>query len=179
MAYYEKKNSDLRLKLMSQLVVENHPIYSESPFREVVLERPADFNMEHLVEQMMALNSNNAYVFVDGVHHDNSDMSDTKTGTLHANSKQSIAEISNVRSSFGVLKSGAIRAVVLNPILNKFHFLFIPTDAINKLMHTKKGTPTKSRSIWLSYNKKKNMFTKLEKYGIVEFQTFKELAMEI
>ena len=179
MAYYDKKNDDLRLELMAQLVVENHPIYSESPFREVVLERPADFNMEHLVEQMMALNSNGVYTFVDGVHHDNSDMSDTKTGTLHANGKMSSAEISNVRSSFGVLKTGAIRAVILNPILNKFHFLFIPPDAISKLMHTKKGTPTKSRSIWLRYSKKKNVFTKLEKYGITEFETFKELAMEI
>jgi hypothetical protein len=46
-------------------------------------------------------------------------------------------------------------------------------------MHTKRGTPTKDPSMWIQYNKKKNQFTKLETYGIIEFQTFKELAMKV
>ena len=179
MTYYAKKNTDLRMDLMTELVLENHPIYSKSPFREAIIERPADFNMTHLVEQMMACNSNDAYIFIDEIHHDNSDMSDTKTGTLHVSENFCSAEISSVRSKSGVLKTGAIRAVILNPILNKFHFLYIPSDAIHKKMHTKRGTPTKSASMWIKYNKKKNQFTKLETYGIIEFQTFKELAMKV
>ena len=177
MTYYAKRNTDLRLELMTELVLENHPIYSKSPFREAIIERPADFSMTHLVEQMMAMNSNSAYTFIDEIHRDNSDNSETKTGTLHIS--KSSAEISSVRSKFGKLKIGAIRAVILNPILNKLHFLYIPLDAVNKKMHTRKGTPTKSSSMWIQYNMKKNQFTKLENYGIIEFQTFKELAMKV
>ena len=177
--YYEKRNTDLKLKLYANLIVTYHPIYSKSPFKEAILERPGDFNIEHLVEQSFELNSEGQYKFIDGTHMDYDDESDAKTGTLHINGKTSSAEITSVKSKDGVLKKGAIRAIVLNPILEKLHFLFIPTDAVNKIMHTKNGKLKTTNSIWLRYNKKINEFTTLKKYGIIECNSFKELAMEI
>jgi trehalose-6-phosphate synthase len=178
MAYYDRVNTELKQKLYAQLVIENHPIYGSSPFKEAILERPADFNLEHLVEQMMAANSGGLYEFNDGIHEDFTDESECKTGTLHTNGSMASAEITNVRSQDGVLKRGAIRAVILNPMLEKLHFLFIPKEAVQKCMHTRKGTPTVSRSLWLRYNKVKKQFTTLEKYGIIEHSNFRDLAME-
>lgn len=175
--YYDKVNTDLKLKLYAELVVENHPVYSQSPFKEAILERPGDFNIEHLVEQMFEFNCDGQYKFIDGTHEDFTDSSDSKTGSLHANGQMSSAELSSVRSNDGVLKRGAIRAVILNPILKKLHFIFIPKESVYELMHTN-GKPKASRSIWLRYNKKKNEFTTLKKYGIIECNSFKELAME-
>lgn len=178
MAYYDRVNTELKQKLYAQLIVDNHPIYGKSPFKEAITERPADFNLEHLVEQMMALNSEGAYQFNDGIHEDFTDESECKTSTLHANGTSAAAEITNVRSHDGVLKRGGLRVVVLNPVLEKLHFMFIPKEAVVKCMHTKNGKPKASRSLWLRYNKAKKQFTTLEKYGIMEHSNFKDLAME-
>ncbi len=174
MCYYPKTNSDLKKKLYVELLLEYHPIYSTSPNRENLMERPGDYNIEHLVEQLFEYNCEGQYKFTDGIHEDFSDESECKTGTLHANGQASSAEITNVRSPAGILKKGSIRAVILNPILKKLHFFFIPKTATEKLISNR----TTGKSMWLHYNKKKNEFTTLDKYGIIEFNTIKELAME-
>ena len=178
MAYYEKVNTNLKLKLMADCVVENHPVYKESPFREAVLQRPADFNLEHLIEQSFALCSNGLYEFNDGIHEDFTDESESKTGTLHLSAKSSSAELSSVRSHDGVLKKGAIRAVVVNPDLEKLHYFFIPKDVVKTMMTTKEGKPKVNRSLWIRYNTKKKLFTSVEKYGIIEHNNLKDVAME-
>tara|TARA_Y100000022_G_C13055467_1_gene286376 strand:+ start:33 stop:587 length:555 start_codon:yes stop_codon:yes gene_type:complete len=177
--YYKKQNTDLKLELYSKLIVECHPIYSKSPFKEALLERPADFNIEHLVEQAFEYNCEGRYKFNDGIHEDYDDGSDAKTGTLHINGQASKAEISSVKSKDGTLKNGSIRAIVLNPILKKLHFIFVPKDSLYKAMHTKNGKLKVSNSLWIRYNKRKNEFTTLKNYGIIECNSFKELAMEI
>lgn len=177
--YYEKRNTDLKLELYSKLIIEYHPVYSKSPYKEILLERPADFNIEHLVEQAFEYNSEGQYKFIDGTHMDYDDESDAKTGTLHANGTSSKAEITSVKSKDGILKKGSIRAIILNPILEKLHFIFIPKDSVYKAMHTKNGKLKTSNSLWIQYNKKKNEFTTLKEYGIIECNSFKELAMEI
>ena len=127
-----------------------------------------------IVEEMFELNCDGQYKFNDGIHEDFTDKSEAKTGTLHANGQSSTAEITNVRSANGVLKHGAIRCVMLNPRLKKLHFLFIPQASLRMIMANRK----KTKSAMLRYNKKKEQFTTLEKYGIIELDSFKELAME-
>lgn len=176
MAYYEKVNTDLKLKLLAECVVENHPVYKESPFREAVLQRPADFNLEHLIEQSFALCSDGLYEFNDGIHEDFTDESECKTGTLHLSANA--AEITNVRSKDGVLKKGAIRAVVVNPDLEKLHYFFIPKAVVENMMTTKEGKPKVNPSLWIRYSSKKKLFTSVEKYGIIEHNNLKDVAME-
>lgn len=177
MAYYEKVNTDLKLKLLAECVVENHPVYKESPFREAVLQRPADFNLEHLIEQSFALCSDGLYEFNDGIHEDYTDESECKTGTLHLKSSNA-AEITNVRSKDGVLKKGAIRAVVVNPDLEKLHYFFIPKAVVKTMMTTKEGKPKVNSSLLIRYSPKKKLFTSVEKYGIIEHNNLKDVAME-
>ena len=173
--YYEKVNTDLRLKLYTVLILENHPDFAKgTPFRQALIKSPGRFNIEFLVEEMFELNCDGQYKFNDGIHEDFTDESEAKTGTLHANGQTSVAEITNVRSANGVLKHGAIRCVMLNPRLKKLHFLFIPQASLKMIMANRK----KTKSAMLRYNKKKEQFTTLEKYGIIELDSFKELAME-
>ena len=177
--FFKKVNTDLKLELYTKLIRQNHPDFGDGSINErALLNAPRRFNIEYLVEEMFELNCDGQYQFIDGAHLDFTDESDSKTGTLHANGQSSIAEITNCKDKYGTLKKGAIRAVVLNPILKKLHFFFIPKQAVYDLLHTKAGTMKKVNSIRLRYSKNKNQFTTLKKYGIIEFETFKELAME-
>jgi len=181
MAYYNKINCDLRTRLFTDLIVQNHPNFQlGSSLYDSLMENPAYFNFTHIIEDMMAVLSEGQYEFTNGIHEDYSDSSECKTGTLHISeaSNFSSAELTNVRSQDGTLKKGAIRAVVLNPILEKFHFFFIPKDSVYRMMHTQYGDPKASRSLWLQYNMKRNVFSTVDKYDFVEYNTFKELAME-
>ena len=181
MTYYAKVNTDIRRALFTELILENHPAFYEGSSLSLSLKsNPAFFNMEHIIESMMAECSNGQYEFNDGIHQDYTDESDCKTGTLYANkgSSTTAAEISNVRSNDGVLKKGAIRAVIINPILKRNHFFFIPKTVVEILMTKKTGEQKKNRSICLRYDKISNKFSTIDKYGIIEYDTFKELAME-
>ena len=89
-----------------------------------------------------------------------------------------MAELSSVRSHDGVLKKGAIRAVVVNPDTEKLHYFFIPKDVVKTMMTTKEGKQKVNRSLWIRYNTKKKLFTSVEKYCIIEHNNLKDVAME-
>jgi len=180
MAYYGRINCDLRTRLYAELILENHPKFAEgTPLHESMIENPNFFNMEHIVEDMLAECSDEQYEFNNGIHEDFTDSSEAKTGTLYVKGNTSTAEITSVRSKFGVLKNGAIRCVVLNPVLEKLHFIFVPKASVIKMMHTADGYPKSNTSLWLRYDKKLNTFRiPVDKYGCIEYNSFKELAME-
>ena len=46
------------------------------------------------------------------------------------------------------------------------------------MMTTKEGKPKVNRSLWIRYNSKKKLFTSVEKYGIIEHNNLKDVAME-
>jgi len=180
MAYYDRINCDVRTRLYVELILENHPKFAEgTALRESLMDNPNFFNIEHLVEDMLAECSEGQYEFNDGIHEDFTDGSEAKTGTLYVKGNTSTAEITSVRSKFGVLKKGAIRCVVLNPILEKLHFILVPQASVIKMMHTAQGKPKSNPSLWLRYDKKLNTFRiPIDKYGCVEYNSFKELAMQ-
>ena len=178
--YFKKVNCEIRTKLLVELIVNNHPDFAEgSILYNSIINNPKFFDLTHLVEDMMAKNSGNQYIFTDEAHQDFDDGSECKTGTLYINQKMSKAEITNVKTKSGVLKKGAIRAVVLNPKLEKLHFVFIPKKSLKDIMTNAYGETKVSSSAFLSYTLKEDSFSKFfKKYGIIEFDTFKELAME-
>jgi hypothetical protein len=109
MAYYDKVNTDLRLKLFTQLIIENHPSFCEgSSLRAALLETPSFFNIEHIVETMLEACCDGQYKFNNGTHEDFTDGSDSKTGTLYTKGDASTAEITSVCSKDGVLKKAEL-----------------------------------------------------------------------
>lgn len=174
MTHYGRVNCDLRRDLFIDLFIENNdPLvkkYGEKCYRDFA----PRINLTNTVEELLAINSDGQYNFIDGVHEDFDDQSEAKTGTIYVFEKStSHAEITNVRSKDGVLKKGAIRCVILDTLEEKLRFLFIPHYRVKEIMST-----TKSTSLKLTYNKKKRCFSGKKMDGIIEFETFKELAME-
>lgn len=176
MAYYERTNTDLRSRLLVDLILENNPKFAEgTQLRNALVEHPNFFNLHHLVEDTMAACSDGLYEFNDGIHEDFTDESECKTGTLYVyENDTSFAEISSVRSKSGVLKKGAIRCVVLNPVFEKLQFILVPKASVLSMMSKNKKT-----SLCLTWNKKQQRFTApIDKHGCIEYNSFKELAME-
>jgi len=180
--YHDKINCDIRNKLLSELIADTSPRFSKNPRdREQLLAHPDDYNLTRLVEKSLAHASDGLYKFIDEAHKDNDDGSEDKTATIYKAKRAKYiaawAEITNVRSEYGRLKEGALRCVILNPFLEKLHFIFIPKDAVKQLMTTKDGNDTKSKSAYLTYNLSDESFTKCcERYGLIEVSTFKQLA---
>ena len=181
MSYYQKVNAELKTELYTDLIIKTHPSFKKgSSLAKSLTDHQNFFNIEALVEDMMAICSNGKYEFIDGIHEDFSDGSECKTGTLHVNGTTSVAEITSVKSKFGKLKTGAVRCVILNPHFKKLHFVFVPKAAVQKIMSTKDGSIKKNTSMWLRYNKKDASFNKcFVKYGIIEYNTFEELSQEV
>ena len=182
MATTDKINCDIRNKLLSELIADTLPDYNKANrVGQRLLSNPDEYNLTHLVEKSLAHSSEGLYKFIDEAHKDNDDGSEDKTGTIYKVKRPKYtaawAEISNVRSEYGTLKEGAIRCVILNPFLEKLHFIFIPKDAVKQLMTTKDGNNTKSKSAYLSYNVADQSFTKCcDRYGLIEVSTLKQLA---
>ena len=178
MAYYPKINTEIKRRLYVDLIRKNHPKF-KGALGKHFKEHTELFNIEAIVENMMAICSEGKYKFIDGVGEDFSDGSECKTSTLYSSNKY-IVEVKSIRSKYGNLKKGGIRCIILNPKLEKLHFVFVPKAAVKRLMTTKNGTPKKNLSMWLTYTNSNDSFSRcFEKYGIIEYSTFKELALEV
>jgi len=177
-----KNNISLKNKLLAELIANNNSKFrKDRKLKTELLNNPSRFNLTGLIEETMADCSDGAYEHYpeeNKPHEDHTDGTDTKTGTLYIYETQAFAEISNVRSDNGVLKSGALRCVVLNPRLEKLHYVFVPKKAVHSMMHTKAGDPTKSKSAKFTYTAREESFRNFfETHGIIEVSTFKQLAM--
>lgn len=174
MAYYGKTNCDIRQDLFIDLFVENNDPLVQKYGEECYRDFAPRINLTNTVEELLALNSEGQYKFIDGAHEDFDDGSEAKTGTIYVYEKgTSLAEITNVRSKDGVLKKGALRVVLLDPFVGKLLFLFIPQWKVKEIMSNTTGTSMK-----LTYNKNKKALSGPKMNGIIQFETFKELAME-
>lgn len=80
------------------------------------------YNVEHIVEDAMCRIG--GYEFVDAHTHDNSDFSETKTGTIRRHDRT--ATISGILSDGGQSKCGDIRAVIYNQFRDELHYYFMP-----------------------------------------------------
>ena len=81
------------------------------------------YNVEHLVE--LAMSRVGGYKFVDEAHYDNSDLSETKTGTCRVHDRRAV--ISGIISKQGgIPKAGDIRAVIYNEFTGELEYFFMP-----------------------------------------------------
>jgi predicted N-acyltransferase len=175
-------NSKLREKLYSQIISENYSEYKCPIKSAALLKSPDDYNLPRLIEKMMADLSDDKYNFVDMAHYDFDDFSEMKTATIRRRIQRNgtyayLARITNVKSKGNNLKSGGIRIVITNPFHNKLHFLFVSKASVYKLMHTKHGKLKEQTDMEFSFCLENGFAQPKDKYGIIEFDTVKELAM--
>ena len=124
------------------------------------------YNVEHIVEDAMCRIG--GYTWVDQHTHDNSDYSETKTGTIRTH--DSVATISNIVTDRGQVKCGDIRAVIYNQFDHSLHYYFLPKAYWESIREYGKSNGTVLRS---SYNAATDTVSKWKKYRV---NTFHELA---
>ena len=125
------------------------------------------YNVEHIVETAMALIG--GYEFVDEHTHDNSDYSETKTGTIRTH--DSVATISNIVTDAGQAKCGDIRAVIYNQFDHGLHYYFLPKAYWESIREHGRCNGNILRS---SYKADIDRISKWRDYRV---NTFHELAM--
>lgn len=160
----------MRKNLLATLITDNHPVFKEEPMKSILLANPEYFNVEHLVEATMA--HVGGYDFVDANHYDFSDGSECKTGTIYQYPTTQFGEVSSCRSKAGTIKTGPVRAIMINPVEEKLHYIYIPNEVL-----VEKLSKNNRSSFRLSYSKKTKDFTNYcVNHGCIEFDTFEELA---
>lgn len=155
------------LVLMREVICKYHPLFKRSKERaELALTRPEIFNVEKLVEE--SLSHLGSYDYVDADHADFSDGSDSKTATIDKNKK--VGYITNVISSAGEYKAGALRCIIYNPFDMNLLYFFLPKRAWTPLVSVSQG---KGR-IMFYYSLNNNSISRFENYRV---NSFKQLAL--
>jgi len=124
------------------------------------------YNVEHISEYAMC--QLGGYTWVDQDTHDNSDYSETKTGTIRTH--DSVATISGIMTERGQVKCGDIRAVIYNQFDHSLHYYFLPKAYWESIREYGKSNATILRS---SYNPQTDTVSKWKNYRV---RSFHELA---
>ena len=161
--------------MIEEIMNKYHPDFQTSDIlMEMSRTNPKAFNVEHLIEQTMALVG--GYDFIDGEHCDFSDGTECKTASVSPNPVKAETnshrlEISNIVSAGGSMKSGDIRLVVYNPNLvgRKCSYYYIPNENLEDLGINYHPTTGMGR-IFCTWNSKKNYIPKLQAYEVCCFK---------
>lgn len=133
---------------------------------EELVQHSRHYNVEHIVEDAMCRIG--GYTWLDAHTHDNSDYSETKTGTIRTH--DSVATISNIVTDRGQVKCGDIRAVIYNQFDHGLHYYFLPKAYWESIREYGKSNATVLRS---SYNANTDTISKWKNYRV---RSFHELA---
>lgn len=142
--------------------------------RELALEYPTLYNVEHLVE--LAIAKVGGLTFVDGDGYDHSDFTETKAvSVLFKPNKASPGchrwEISNVaRNVSGKLKAGDLRVAMFNPVNDTLRYFFIPHIEWPSLGINYHPTTSTGR-IFGSWNREDDRYTKITDFEVDSFHT--------
>jgi hypothetical protein len=161
--------------LFNEVIAKYHPDISTNPeIRDFLASRLEWLNIEALIEETMA--AVGGYKFVDGAHHDFSDGTECKTGSVAPNPSVSsensyMVRITNIESCAGTTK-GSIRAVVYNPHTQTCNYYYIPESDLNTVLKLTHGNgPGTIKNLYATWNKKTNKINKLDPYQVKNFQT--------
>jgi hypothetical protein len=139
-------------------------------------------NIEKMIEETMA--AVGGYEFVDGEHHDFSDLTECKTGSIKINPQQNTnncysVRITNIESGAGITK-GSIRAVIYNPHTDACMYYYIPASHLNtKIKLTFLNGPGTIKNIDATWNSNTNRINKLEQYRVTTFTELCTMTDEI
>lgn len=159
--------------IFSDIIFKHNNVFKNNPdLQALAINHPEIFNIERLVELTMA--EVGKYNYIDGDHCDFDDGSECKTASVRPTSKGSSnsyqLEISNVVSTGGNAKTGAIRVVLYNPHTYKLKYYYLPENAIHNIGINYHGT-TNSGRVFATWNKLTDTCRKLDKYEVASFET--------
>jgi hypothetical protein len=156
-------------RILQDIAHRHLPEYQDPRRLPDLLTRWRHYNVEHIVEDAMA--HVGGYRYVDENHYDNSDFSETKTGTLRQHDRT--ATISAILSRHGgKAKVGDIRAVIYNEFTAELEYYFLPKAEWECLREYGASNSTILRA---KYNPETNTIYKWQRF---RKPTFEALAQE-
>jgi hypothetical protein len=166
-----------KLRIMTDLIMPYNKWYRDN--KDYVLKNIDEFNIPKLVEKTIAKLGN--HEVIDGYGFDLSDGSEIKTCSVYsAKKKQNGGEylsyygiVTNVATSTGTLKTGALRVVLYNRFTDELRYFFLPNTFWSKLHLNKVGHGS---SLKFNYSINDDTFSIVDNY---EVDSIKELATAI
>ena len=150
---------------MRDVICIYHPRFRNSPdIKRFGLECPEHFNIERLIEESLA--AVGPYRFVDEDGYDFSDLSDSKTTTINANTR--VATISNVET-----KIGALRITAYNPFKESVDYFYVSKRDLKYVKSPCYGVHDHKERIVFTWSEKNDTYNMFEDYRV---KSFTELA---
>jgi hypothetical protein len=141
------------------------PEYQDPRHLAVFDTRWRHYNVEHIVEDAMA--HVGGYSYVDKDHYDNSDYSETKTGTCRQHDRT--ATISSIISRHTkTAKAGDIRAVIYNEFTGNLDYFFLPKAEWELLREHGEANCSILRT---KYQPATDVYTKWQRFRLGDFET--------
>ena len=151
---------------MRDVICRYHPSFKSSPdLQKFGLEMPERFNIEHLIEETLA--AIGPYQFVDEEGYDFTDLSDSKTTTINANTR--VGTVSSVET-----KIGALRITAYNPFKDAADFFYVSKRDLQYVKSPCYGVNSHKERILFTYSTKGDTYGMFEDYRV---ETFGELAL--
>ena len=153
------------LVLMRDVISIYHPEFRKSKdLRTYGIKHPDIFNIERLVEESLA--AVGPYEFVDQEGYDFTDLSDSKTTTINANTR--VGTISSVET-----KIGALRITAYNPFKESADYFYVSKRDMKYVKSPCYGNNDHKERILFKYSTKSDAYGMFEDYRV---KSFEELA---
>ena len=144
--------------LLRDIIIPYHPFFKDASDAQkaAALADPRCFNVEHMVEIVLASVGN--YDFVDAEGYDFSDHSDSKTAIIDGKGRCWVGSVES--------KIGAIRLTVYLTHLDCLHYFYIPKKALDGLRRACYGINEHKERLILSYSMAHNHWNSYEQYRL-------------
>lgn len=153
------------LVLMRDVICIYHPEFRISKdLRAYGMKHPDIFNVERLIEESLA--AVGPYEFVDQEGYDFTDLSDSKTTTINANTR--VGTISSVET-----KIGALRITAYNPFKESADYFYVSKRDMKYVKSPCYGVNDHKERILFKYSTKGDAYGMFEDYRV---KSFEELA---
>ena len=150
------------LVLMRDVICIYHPEFRISKdLRAYGMKHPEIFNVERLIEESLA--AVGPYELVDREGYDFTDLSDSKTTTINANTR--IGTISSVET-----KIGALRITAYNPFKESTDYFYVSKRDLKYVKSPCYGNNDHKERIVFTYSKKGDTYNMFEDYRVKSFQ---------
>jgi hypothetical protein len=151
---------------MRDVICIYHPEFRASKdLRSYGIKHPDIFNVERLIEESLA--AVGPYQFVDKEGYDFTDLSDSKTTTVNANTR--VVTISSVET-----KIGALRITAYNPFKDAADYFYVSKRDMKYVKSPCYGNNDHKERILFTYSKKGDNYNMFEDYRV---RSFEELAL--
>ena len=147
---------------MRDVICIYHPEFRISKdLRAYGMKHPEIFNVERLIEESLA--AVGPYEFVDREGYDFTDLSDSKTTTINANT--GVGTIGSVET-----KIGALRITAYNPFKESTDYFYVSKRDLKYVKSPCYGNNNHKERIVFTYSKKGDTYNMFEDYRVKSFQ---------